>query len=159
VLGAAALAGSQFWRRFNRRAHPSPPHLAVALAAVLLCAQAAGWYSRSPLGPVRFDPERYRATAHTAAIDRVLALVPPGAPVSAQSGLLPHLSQRRDIWEFPRLESAQFVVVDPTSWRSSQSTAAGYDDALRDLLSLGFCLLRADDGVMLFARGSPCASP
>jgi hypothetical protein len=56
------------------------------------------------------------------------------------------------------LEDAEYVVVDPSAWRSSQSVDTGYDEVLRGLPALGLCLRHADDGVMLFGKGAPCGS-
>jgi hypothetical protein len=89
----------------------------------------------------------------------VIAVVPPDAAVSAQSGLLPHLSQRRAVWEFPRLESADYVIVDRTGWRSSQAGGAGFERTLNALPSLGYCPMLIDDGVTLYRRSGACASP
>jgi hypothetical protein len=72
---------------------------------------------------------------------------------------VPHLSQRRDVWEFPRLERAEYVVVDRNGWHSSQAAGAGYDRVLASLPALGYCLLVEHDGVMLWARRDRCVSP
>jgi uncharacterized membrane protein len=156
VLGAARSAkaidtvirpGRVVWR-----------NSAVVIATLLLAASAVSWFLGSPLGPRRFDGSRYLRSEHHAATDRVLALIPPDAPLSAQSGLLPHLSRRQWIWEFPRLEGAEYVVVDRNGWRSSQADAAGYDAVLAALPSQGFCRLVAEESVELYARGEPCGS-
>jgi uncharacterized membrane protein len=165
LLVAAVLGIGRLTRRlgWERRASPwggkQRRHAALTLALALFAAQAIGYMAGSPLGPVRFAGERYAHGPHEAAVRRVLARVPAGASVSAQSGLLPHLSQRRHAWEFPRLEDAAYVVVDPSAWRSSQSADAGYDEVLRGLPALGFCRLHAEDGVMLFGKGAPCGLP
>ncbi len=39
-------------------------------------------------------------------------LVPPRVPVSAQSGLIPHLSGRRIIRQFPDIDKAEYIVLD-----------------------------------------------
>jgi uncharacterized membrane protein len=160
VLGAARLARSPrldpLWRSVAGGRLP-PPRRAALLAAALLVAEGVGWLAGSPLGP-RIDLERFRRTAHTAAIDRVLAAVPPDVPVSAQSGLVPHLSQRRRIWEFPRLRDATVVVVDRKGRRSPQSTRDGYEATLAALPERGFCLWMAEDGVELYVMGAVCAS-
>jgi uncharacterized membrane protein len=159
VLGIRALAMSPRLEAVRRRLRLSPGGAAVCLAGVLLAAETVAWALGSPLGPRRFDAERYQRTEHHAAVARVLAAVSDGAPLSAQSGLLPHLSQRRHVWEFPRLEHAEYIVVDPSAWRSSQAHDAGYDEVLRSLPSLGYCPLLTEDGVTLYGRGARCASP
>lgn len=128
------------------------PYLPLLLAALLLVAQTVSFLLGSSLGPRRFAPEHYRQSAHTAAIGRVIRAVPPEVPLSGQGGLLPHLSQRRAIWEFPRLGAAEYVIIDRKGWRSSQSDGAGYERTIAALPSLGYCLLLAEDGVELYAR-------
>jgi hypothetical protein len=148
IFAVRRLATSKRLSGLWRRARIAPSRRATALCAVLLVAEAAGFALAIPLGPP-FDASLYRQTSHTHAIDRVLALVPPGASVSAQTGLLPHLSERRDIPEFPDLGDARFVVVDQRGRRSTQSVAAGYDGAMQSLPLLGYCLRASEDGVRL----------
>jgi len=131
---------------------------ATALAALLLSTSLIGYLWASPLGPRLIAREDFQRTPHTAATRRVLAAVPPAASVSAQSGLLPHLSQRRAIWEFPLLNDADYVVIDEHGWRTGQADEAGFDVVRRALPERGYCLLLAEDGVMLWARKSVCAA-
>jgi uncharacterized membrane protein len=158
VLGVRAVVHSQRLDPLWRWVCVRPGRRVVLLATALLVAEGVSWLLGSPLGPRRFDPAQYRATEHTRAIDRVLHQVPPAVPLSAQSGLLPHLSQRPAVWEFPRLEAATYVVVDRNGWRSSQAEDAGYQRVLASLPALGYCLLVEDDGVLLWTRRPTCAS-
>jgi hypothetical protein len=121
----------------------------------MLAAQVAGYVASSPLGG-RLVPERYLPTPHTNAVSRVLRAVPPDASLSAQSGLLPRLSQRRAVYEFPRLENAEWVVIDRKGWHSSQASGAGYERVLSTLPAQGYCRILADDGVELYRRTSEC---
>lgn len=156
VLGAGGLLhSSRLARVWGWRTLPRERR-ALVLAGAVLLAEGVGWLGGSALGPRRFAVDRYRATPHTAAVQRVLALVPAGASVSAHSGLLPHLSQRRDVWEFPRLVDAAYVVIDRTTDPSQQSADAGYGATAASLPQRGYCLVTEDDGVVLFRRGSPC---
>jgi uncharacterized membrane protein len=159
LLGVRSLSRSRRVRRLHRRLRLLDGDSATALAGLLLAASMVAWALGSPLGPRMFDGDRYQRTAHNRAVDRVIAAVPSGAPVSAQSGLLAHLSQRRDVWEFPRLESAEYVVVDRTAWRSSQAEGAGFERTLNALPSLGYCPVLTDDGVTLYRRSGTCAPP
>ena len=157
VLGAQRLARSRRARVTRQWLRLDARRCGVLFAGVLLLAEAAGWLAASPLG-LRFDPDRYRRTPHVRAVERVVRAVPAGASVSAQSGLLPHLSQRREVWEFPVLRDATYVLVDRQGWRSSQSAEAGYERVLASLPERGYCLVMEDDGVVLYARGDLCAS-
>jgi uncharacterized membrane protein len=52
------------------------------------------------------DPER-RQVARS-----LMAQIPPEASVSAQDELLPHLSHRREIYLFPTIEDADYILMD-----------------------------------------------
>lgn len=91
---------------------------------------------------------------HRAAIAEALALVPTDASVSvsAQSGLLPRLSQRHRADEFPaNYTGADWVLVDRYGFRSSQSLDAGFDHKLERVRS-STDLVYSKDGVELFGR-------
>jgi uncharacterized membrane protein len=165
VLGTENLVRSPRFSSLWRRLPVPPTRRAVVVASALLVAEVAGWLLGSPLG-LRFQPSHFAQTAHTHAVAQILAEVPGGVSVSAQSGLLPHLSQRREIWEFPlhagagESPLAAVVVVDQHGWVASQSRGAGYDEVLASLPSRGYCLKDQDDGVLFYVRGSgaTCAS-
>src|SRR4051794_40891683 len=85
----------------------------------MLAAQLTTAITSGPFG-LNFQLSHYtRSESHTAAIQEVINLVPPRASLAAQSGLLPHLSQRREVWEFPPAFGAQYVVLDVASWHES----------------------------------------
>ncbi|MGD9891114.1 MAG: DUF2079 domain-containing protein [Dehalococcoidia bacterium] len=157
LLGIRGLARSR--RATGRLSRLPAGTVTTALAGLLFATSAITWAFGSPLGLRMFDADRYRQTAHDQAVERVIAAVPPDAAVSAQSGLLPHLSQRRDIWEFPRLERAEYVIIDRTAWRTSQSDAAGFERTFHSLPAFGYCPVLTDDGVTLYRRSRSCASP
>jgi uncharacterized membrane protein len=159
VLGIRGLARSRRVNELRRRLRLPAGAVVTVPAALLLAASVTAWALGSPLGPRMFDVHRYQRTAHDRAVERAIEMVPPNAAVSAQSGLLPHLSQRRDVWEFPRLESAEYVIVDRTAWRSWQANDAGFERTLDSLPSLGYCPVLTDEGLILFRRSDICASP
>jgi hypothetical protein len=82
---------------------------------VLATAAGIAFLLSSPLG-LSFDAGLYRQTQHTQVVARALRLIPADASVSAQTGLLPHLSERVEIHEFPDVEAAAFVAVDRQGW-------------------------------------------
>ena len=163
VLGAERLAHSARVAPLWGRLRVAPQQRTVVLASALLLTEAAGFLISSPLG-LHFQASHYEETLHTRAVGRILAEIPASASVSAQSGLLPHLSQRRQIWEFPLHAGsgdnpdAAYAVVDKHGWVSSQSAGAGYDRVLASLPRQGYCRAAEDDGVMLFVRRDACAS-
>lgn len=136
LLGAQAL----------RQTVPGPL-LGLGLAGPPVLAMLA----LNPLGAGHNE----RPTArHTEALHSALALIPAGedVSVSAQSGLLPRLSQRRQAHEFPGYAlKADWVVVDRYGFRSSQSLAAGFDDRLEEVRHTAELVFSAD-GVEVFRR-------
>jgi uncharacterized membrane protein len=128
---------------------------APLLAGIVLLAEATSWLIGSPLG-VHINPARFRTTAHTAALDRIVQVVPPAASVSAQSSILPHLSERENIREFPYLDHAAYVVIDRKGFVAWDSEMAGYSSVLATLPERGYCLMKADDGVELWAVDDLC---
>jgi len=156
VFGIAWLSRWRPLDRAWRRLHVPPAGRALLLASALLLAEVAAWATVSPLGG-RFDERSYQRTQHAAAIERVMAQIPPDAPLSAQSNLVPHLSQRRFVRDFPRVDHAAYVVIDLQSWGIWQTTYEIYVEVLWGLPDVGFCRIVEDDGVELYAR--PCPTP
>lgn len=68
---------------------------------------SAVWYS--PFH--RFEEMTFTSTDRATA-QAAFAQIPAGASIAAQSGLAPHLSQRAQIWEFPVLNDAEYVILD-----------------------------------------------
>lgn len=123
ALLAAALGAASVQRRVPGR----------WLAALILAPAVVGAFWLSPL--LR-DPGSAPSEGHVAVVEAALAGIPDGAPVSAQSGILPRLSQREAAFEFPAGTSpgeAAWVVVDRFSQRSGQSVAAGFDRQLANV--------------------------
>lgn len=121
--------------------------LSVAMTAPPLLAMLA----LNPLGNAHGAMPSAR---HQASVLEALALVPDGEniSVSAQSGLLPRVSQRRQAHEFPgHISEADWIVVDRYGFRSSQSLAAGFDAKLQDVRRTQE-LVYSDDGVEVFRR-------
>jgi uncharacterized membrane protein len=95
------------------------------------------------------------ASAHTCLAYDLLAMIPPHVSVSAQSWLVPHLSERMDIYQFPSGEErADYVLLDVTSgWYYPFNDASDYVSAFQQLLRSGdFEILAAQDGYLLLRR-------
>ena len=107
VLGAARLARAS-------------PRRAVALAAVVV---AAALVENVRLGAM------FRAPASVSRHDRIAAralrVVPADAVVSATNTLGAHLSARRRILSFPRLEDATWLAVDETRLSYGDRSSGG----------------------------------
>jgi len=134
-------------------AHRLRANAASALAAGALCAALAAGFLRGPFPPERDAAGwRFADDGSAAALARVARLIPADATLSAQTGLAPHLSQRRVQWEFPRLNEAEYVIVQDGGIRSSQSVLAGYDQALAALPARGYDQIAIDGPLRLFRR-------
>lgn len=139
------------WERHGRRR--GRRRWSVALAGCVLAAAAVAAYLHGPLPPERAASAwRFTYDGGAAALARVARLIPPDASLSAQTGLAPHLSQRRAQWEFPRLLDADYVILQTGGIRSSQSQLAGFDDTLAGLPALGYRLVASDGPIRLYHR-------
>ena len=148
VLGVQRIAIGRCprWMRL-----PHDRSLVTAAAGIIVLASSVTTFALwSPYAP---GAERHAPNAaHRAVLRDALALVPGGASVSAQNTLLPHLSERAKIFEFPEMEDAAYVVVDPSLPVTEQARAAGYARRIESLPTLGYELIFEHDGVKVFRR-------
>ena len=135
LLVLAAVLG---WQRVPR----------IAGGVALLAGALATWIWLGPILPsLGTDvPQLSRAGA----IDSVLARIPREARVAASSGLVPHLSERREIWEFPAGLGVPWVVVDNVRQPTQESLASGYREAIARLPLSGYRLAAESGGVSLW---------
>ncbi|HQY92277.1 DUF2079 domain-containing protein [Caldilinea sp.] len=92
-------------------------------------------------------------TDHHRRAQVIMAQIPPDAAVSAQDRLNPHVSGRRTVYIFPRVDDADYVWLDVTgpAWPQHPS------DLKRDvdtLLANDFGIAAAEDGYLLLQRGA-----
>lgn len=156
IFGAERLARGLMWLgRHFRYASQEHDTLTTSLAlSVGLVLVAAGLthhhYGISPIS------RRFRApvvTAHHRVGRDVLAMVPPDVPVSAQTGLYPHLANRRQAYLFPTVADAEYVVLDVTA-ETYPVTPAFQHGRVEDLIyGSQFGILAAEDGFLLLKRG------
>jgi uncharacterized membrane protein len=74
----------------------------------------------------------YVSDARAAQIESCLRVIPSGASVAATSRLLPHLSDRREIYLVPRGADSDYLALDPTVEKPADPR---YDQYLRGLIS------------------------
>lgn len=137
---------------------------------VLLCALAGNYV----LGPLPFslpgaayDGAGYARTAHDAALDEAVALIPEGAVVSANNNVGAQLAARRVAYIFPYFAKADWVVVDTMHpFFYDKEDEALHSLALGRLVTdPAFESVFAKDGVYVFRRvgageaTGPAASP
>ena len=164
-LAIAAVAGLKFLAK-RRRALLTPALIALVLVAV-------GMDQR--YGPAPWSKDPVVGTASPADVPRrqALALIPPDAPVSAQFNLVPHLTHRARIYEFPNpfrsanwgldgdahpardQQELRYVIVDRGLLDKDQQ------QLFRDLRAGRDWATAFDSGgvVLLERRGTPRAQP
>lgn len=177
VATVAAIYGTGRLKRAVEARWSRP--LSVGLASIALALGLSTIYQVRHYGSLRMFSARVRGeiseTAHSRLGSRLLAQIPPDAPVSAQSAIVPHVSSRRAVYLYPDLRDAECVLLDTTSaifpfeigliadrYRLVGRTAEErFDQALQDLLVSGsFRIQDMDDGWLLFRRtGDPSAAP
>ncbi|MBI2864144.1 MAG: DUF2079 domain-containing protein [Chloroflexi bacterium] len=125
-----------------------------AAVSYVLVSSAVSYYLYSP-GPFsqRFRPERYVIDEHTAqGLQIIDTMISPKASVSAQTDLVPHLSHRKEIYVFPYLHNAKYVLLDRygRTWPLKKSQ---FDYAVEDLQSNpAYELILDQNGYLLFRR-------
>jgi uncharacterized membrane protein len=140
------------------------PHAwATSIATFTLLNVTLASCAFSPFPPGRtFRMADYRQlSAYTEGLRAMIALIPDGASVCAQSDLHPHLSQRRDACLFPRCrlsdgEEAEYVIVDldPTSVKSPLGYHAFYERVNAWLEREDYGLIAQRGGALLLRRSA-----
>jgi uncharacterized membrane protein len=102
-------------------------------------------------------------TPHTALAQKFIDMIPPTASVSAQSSLVPHLSERSSIYLFPYADNiSDYIFLDVTSDIYPFYGSGPYiDEVKKVLLSGNYGIIAAQDGYLLLKRGAtpPGISP
>jgi uncharacterized membrane protein len=127
--------------------------LVILLVVLLFSLRAQGARGESPLARGFTWPQ---TTAHAQLASSFVAMVPPNASLSAQSDLVPHLSQRRFIYLYPyHAQDADYVLLDVTGNLYPQQTMPQtFFRQVRQLLANGeHHVVAARDGYVLLARG------
>lgn len=169
-LVAAAILGLARLRRATR-----PAALARLLAhdrSVAACWVAVVALSGVYLGPLPWwsdvpavgsdeRVEQFRSGAHSRALARAVALVPDDVPVSAGNLIGAHLSERERILTFPVVADARWVVVDrKRPYLGDRLAPLAHDVRVAALRARpDMRLVMEEDGVMVFRRVGPGASP
>src|SRR2546421_32306 len=96
-------------------------------------------------------------TAHTQLAQRFIDMIPPAASVSAQSRLVPHLSQRLNVYMFPYADDrANYILLDVTGDRYPYFNPQAYTREVKKVLQSGnYGILAAENGYLLLERGLP----
>jgi len=118
------------------------------LAALLIASLGSCYLHGGGLLARNYQPERYQMAGRP---ERGLAMmnrIPPEAAVSAQSDLVPHLSQRERVYLFPEIFDAGYVLLD-----TQGNTFPLYQPNSRKLYDQAVTRMRADPAWALVAEG------
>lgn len=128
---------------------PDAALLAPGAAMALAIAIFAGKSTAPP--SFAADADKFAPGEHASVARSFVDVVPPDARVSAQSNFLPHLTHRLDIYEFPRVADAEYVLLDNRR-ELPVYAETGFPECVHQLPGLGFQLLRSEDGITLWRR-------
>ncbi len=134
----------------------TPVVLAILLVAVFFKSVEADYffYGNLPFSQNFTWPE---TSAHTALAQHFIAMIPQNASVSAQTKLVPHLSERKNIYMFPYDDDrADYILLDTTSDMYPFSSTINYIEAAKSVILSGhYGVVAAQDGYILLKRGLP----
>ncbi|MFQ5915386.1 MAG: DUF2079 domain-containing protein [Nitrospinota bacterium] len=87
-------------------------------------------------------------------VREALARVPALARVGAQAAIAPHLANRKWLYTFPEIGSANYVILDPRldPWPIKKKN---FEDEVQKVEAKGFKLVFQRNGVRLYRRPSP----
>ena len=124
---------------------------AVLLLGLLVCGALFAQYQYGYL-PGSGNYHHFIVTEHHQRAAAIIAQIPPDAKVSAQDRLNPHVSGRKSLYIFPRLDDADTVFLDVTgpAWPQHPSDLR---KTVADLWRQGFGVAAADDGYLLLRKG------
>jgi uncharacterized membrane protein len=107
--------------------------------------------------PLARDFHWPQVTAHTMLAQHFIAMVPPEASVSSQSKLVPHMSQRLNIYMFPYADTqADYILLDLRGDIYPYATRQAYQHEVNRVLQSGnYRILAAQDGYLLLKRALP----
>jgi uncharacterized membrane protein len=141
--------------------------LAVLLGLVLFTSARSDYYFHGQL-PYSQGFRWPLTNAHTALAQHFIDMIPSDASVSAQSTLVPHISQRKHIYQFPYAvplsyavhpqpaTMADYVFLDVSADIYPYYTTSDYVRDIKSLLiNKQYGIVAAQDGYLLLKRGLP----
>ena len=167
LLAAAVLGVMRLWRWLGggfRRAEKAMAGQRVrreTLALLVLLAALAGNYFMGPLPfslpGAAYDGKAYARTAHAAALDEAVNMIPAGAKVSVNNNAGAQLSARRVVYVFPYFAGADWVLVDEKHpfFYDKENTQMHQLALGKLVLDNRFVSVYAKDGVYVFKRVAP----
>jgi uncharacterized membrane protein len=157
VQGAARLLG---WLTRGRAARPAVPHSSVPAAVLGVWVVGAALLGQFLYGYLPFGGNNMplEVSDHHRRGQAFLAQIPAGAAVAAQDRLNPHVAGRETVYIFPRVDDADYVLLDVTgsAWPQHPNDLK---QSVSDLLENGFGIAAAEDGYLLLQRGADQQTP
>jgi len=141
-------------RRVSKWTHLPRQRVVNGLSGLVLLVSGYHHYQIG-ISPLSRSYHRPEITPHDRLAKELIALIPPDAPLSAQSGLYPHLAHREKAYFFPAVNDAEYVFLDVTGPSYPITAKEVYETAQRLLASGEFGVLSAQDGYLLLKRGLP----
>jgi uncharacterized membrane protein len=139
-------------RQFSDRWGIAHGRAVNGLAAVVLLVSGYHHYQIG-ISPVTRSFDLPRVRPHHRVAREIMALIPPAAPLSTQSGLYPHLAHREKAYLFPAINDADYVLLDVSGSSHPITIMEVYGEVQRLLSSGQFGVLAARDGYLLLQRG------
>ncbi len=148
ILTFAAIDTCVAVRRLMRGRMPAVTGLALPAAAAVSGLVLTFVFIR-PFAEI----STYPSAARAAEIQSCLDVIPAGASVTASNTLVPHLSHRASIYEISMHSVAEYIAIDPATYRDF---FPGEEDRLRQLvrgdLAAGFGVACANDTTLVLAH-------
>jgi uncharacterized membrane protein len=150
---ASAIYGLDFLACQLSERSPIPRRGAVNGLAVLMLIVSGYHHYQIGISPLAKSYHAPRMTDHHRLAREFMALIPPDAPLSTQSGLYPHLAHREKAYFFPAINDAEYVFLDVTGSSYPITPGEVYEKAQQLLTSEAFGVLAARDGYLLLKKG------
>ena len=141
-------------RQFSERGGVPHRRAVNGLAALVLLISGYHHYQIG-ISPLARGFHLPRITPHHRLAQDFMALIPADAPLSAQSGLYPHLAHREKAYFFPAINDAEYVFLDVTSSSYPIALEMLHWEVQKLLKSREFGVLAAQDGYLLLKKGLP----
>ncbi len=152
-LAWGAVYGFFFLRRGLGRVWPGAQRRVTHAISLSLLLVVIVWHVFRGYSPLSLNRPQWEISDHDRLAERFMAQIPPDAPISAQSKLYPHLSNRTIAYQFPDVNDAEYVFLDVTTgtWPIHPND---FKTQVQESLDSGeFGVLDGADGYILLGRG------
>ncbi len=154
LMVAAVLGAARLRRRFPWARRPEGRAIVVSTLLAGMVLGPLPLWAHVPLGS-ELATRDHVVGRRAAVAERVVRLIPAGAPVSASNTLGAHLSERRRVFSFPVLGEAEWVAVDTfrPSHRDQAVAPVKFRASLARLEATGeFARVFDEDGFLVLRR-------